>query len=126
FCFIAAGSHRLGQRARGNLPGDTPFVLAPAARTFLTAIADDGVPVAVGLLLIVSGDLEREGFVMFERGPAIDAETGDAGDREFDRQRTARLGGRVIAGSPVYGTHRAVRKGLGVEAGCSLGVLVVP
>src|ERR671931_111139 len=50
----------------------------PSARALLAAIADDGVPVAVGLLLIVGGDLEREGLVMFERRPAIEAETGDA------------------------------------------------
>ena len=37
--FIAAGRHRLGQHARGDLPGDAPFVLAPAAGTFLAAIA---------------------------------------------------------------------------------------
>jgi hypothetical protein len=83
FCFSAAGSHRLYQHARRDLPGDAPFVLAPAARAFLAAIADDGIPVAVGLLLIVGRDLKREGFVMFERGPAIEAETWDAGDREF-------------------------------------------
>jgi hypothetical protein len=58
FCFSAAGSQRLGQYARRDLPGDAPFVLAPTASTFLTAIADDGVPVAVGFLLIVRGDLE--------------------------------------------------------------------
>jgi hypothetical protein len=52
------------------LPGNAPLVFAPAAGAFLPAIADDGVPVAVGLVLIVDGDLEREGFVMFERAPA--------------------------------------------------------
>src|SRR5687767_11249367 len=57
-CLITAGCHRLGQHARCDLPGDAPLVLAPAARTLLAAIADDGVPVAVGLLLIVGGDLE--------------------------------------------------------------------
>jgi len=65
-CFIAAGRQRLGQHARRDLPGHAPLVLAPAARALLTAIADDGVPVAVGLLLIVGRDLEREGFVMHE------------------------------------------------------------
>src|SRR6476646_6542234 len=54
-CFVAAGRHRLGQHARRDLPGDAPLVLAPAARTLLAAIADDGVPVTVGLLLIVGG-----------------------------------------------------------------------
>src|SRR5882757_2430309 len=69
--FSAAGRHRLHQHARRDLPGDAPSVLAPAARALLAAIADDGVPVAVGLLLILGGNLEREGFVMPERGTAI-------------------------------------------------------
>src|SRR6195256_3541334 len=125
-CFIAAGRHRLGQHARRDLPGDAPLVFAPAARTLLAAIADDGVPVAVGLVLIVGGDLEREGFVMFERGTAVEAETRDAGNREFDHQHIALLAGWVVTGCTVDGTHRAVGKGLGVEAGSSLGVLVVP
>src|SRR5688572_22408418 len=51
-CLIAAGRQRLGQHAWRDLPGDAPLVFAPAARTLLAAIADDGVPVAVGLVLI--------------------------------------------------------------------------
>jgi hypothetical protein len=78
------------------LPGDAPFVLAPTACTFLAATTDDCVPVAVGFLLIISSDLEREGFVMVERGPAIEAETGAAGDCEFDRQQVARLAGQSL------------------------------
>ena len=35
--------------------------------------------------LIVSGDLEREGFVMLERGASVEADTGDAGDCEINR-----------------------------------------
>src|SRR3954447_2979909 len=113
---------------RGVICQETPHLSLhqPHALSWPPLIADDGVPVAVSLFLIVSGDLEREGFVMLERGPAIEAKTGDAGDGEFDRQHVARLAGRIVAGSTVDGTHRAVRKGLGVEAGCSLGVLVVP
>ena len=42
----------------GDLPGNPPAILAPAAGTLLTAIANDGVPVAVRLLLVVGGDLE--------------------------------------------------------------------
>ena len=30
-CFIAAGRQRPGQHAWGDLPGDAPFVFAPAA-----------------------------------------------------------------------------------------------
>src|ERR671930_2558524 len=63
-CLIAAGRQRLGQHARRDLPGDAPLVFAPAACTLLPTIADDGVPVAVGLVLIFCGDLEREGFAM--------------------------------------------------------------
>src|SRR6267143_2979718 len=124
--FIAAGRQRLHQHARRDLPGDAPLVLAPAARTLLAAIADDGVPVAVGLVLIVGGDLEREGFAMFERGTAVEAETRDAANCEFDRQHVALLAGWVVTGCTVDGTHRAVGEGLGVEAGSSLGVLIVP
>src|SRR4249920_2113536 len=82
-CFIAAGRHRLGQHARRDLPGDAPLVLAPAARTLLAAIADDGVPVAVGLLLIVGGDLEREGFALLERGTSVETDTRHTGNCEF-------------------------------------------
>src|SRR6266566_7276679 len=74
-CFIAAGRQRLGQHARRDLPGNAPLVLAPAARTLLATIADDGVPVAVGLGLIVGGDLERECFAVLDRGTAVEANT---------------------------------------------------
>ncbi len=58
FGLTAASRHRIGQRARGKLPGETPAVLAPAALAFCAAIADDRVPVTVRLLLIVRRDLE--------------------------------------------------------------------
>src|SRR3954465_10599441 len=48
-----ASGKSLGKRARGDLPRETPTVLTPAALTFSSAIADDGVPVAIGLFLIV-------------------------------------------------------------------------
>src|SRR5580658_5341140 len=54
----ATGRKRLGERARGDLPGEAPAVLAPPALTFLAAIADDRVPVAVRLFLSVRRDLE--------------------------------------------------------------------
>src|SRR4030088_357189 len=125
-CFIAAGRHRLCQHARRDLPGEAPSVLAPAARTLLASIADNGVPVAVGLLLIVGGDLKRESLVMLERRTAVEANTGDAGDCEFYRQHVALLAGGVVTGCTVDGAHGAVGKGFGVEAGSSLRVLVVP
>src|SRR5882724_955029 len=109
-------AERFHQHAWRDLPGDAPLVFAPAARALLAAIADDGVPIAVGLLLIVGGDLEREGFVVLERRTAVEAETGYAGDREFDRQHVARLAGRIVTGCTLDGTHCTVGKCLGVEA----------
>src|SRR5918995_1497495 len=47
----ATSRKRVGQRARGDLPGEAPAVLAPTALAFRAAIADDRVPVAVRLLL---------------------------------------------------------------------------
>src|SRR5258705_5950841 len=125
-CFIAANRQRLCKHARRDLPGDAPLVLAPAERALLASMADDGIPVAVGLLLIIGGDLKRESFVMLERGTAVEAHTGDAGDCEFHRQHVALLAGWVITGCTVDGTYRAVGKGFGVKAGSSLGVLIVP
>src|SRR4029077_16318993 len=125
-CFIAAGRHRLGQYARRDLPGDAPLVLAPAAHAFLATIADDGISIAVGLLLVFGGDLEREGLVMFEHGSAVEADTRDPGNCEFHRQHVALLAGWVVTGRTVNGAHRAVGKSLCVEPGSSLGVLIVP
>jgi hypothetical protein len=42
-CLIATGRKGVGQRARRDLPREPPAILAPAALTFLTAIADDRV-----------------------------------------------------------------------------------
>src|SRR5262245_46054355 len=75
---VAAGRHRVGQHARCDLPRHAPFVLAPAAGALLAAIADDGVPVAVGLGLTVGGDHEREGFAVLELRTAVEADAGDA------------------------------------------------
>src|SRR5262249_4822076 len=125
-CFIAASGERLGQHARRDLPGNAPLVFAPAALAFLPAVADDGVPVAVGLVLIVGGDLEREGFVMFEHRAAVDTDARDAGNREFDDQHITCLAGWVVTRCTADGAHYAVGKGLGVEVGSSLSVLIVP
>jgi len=63
---------------------------------------------------------------VFERWTAVEANTRDAGDREFDNQHITRFSGRVVAGRTVGGAHRALRKGFGVEASSGLGVLIVP
>src|SRR4051812_23157080 len=77
-CLGSACLHRFHQNARGDLPGDAPFILAPAALAFLATIADDGVPVAVGLFLIFRRDLEGESLAVLDRRAAIQADAGDA------------------------------------------------
>src|SRR5512134_387085 len=106
-CFFASGCQCFGQHARRDLPRDAPFVFAPAALALLATIPDDRVPVAVGLFLIVGGDLERKGFAVLECGTTVEADTGDAGDREFYRKHVALLAGWVVAGRAMDSTHRA-------------------
>src|SRR6516165_2691321 len=125
-CFIAASRKRVGQHAWRNLPGNSPLIFAPPALALLSAITDDCVPVTVGLFLIFSRDLKREGFVMLENGTAVEAETGYAEDGEFNRQHVALLSARIVARCIVHGSDSAVGKGRSIEAGSSLGVLVVP
>ena len=79
FRLLTAGRHRGHKHARRDLPRDAPAILAPAAGAFLPAIADDCVPQAVRLGLIVGGDLERESLIVPEGGPAVQADARDAG-----------------------------------------------
>src|SRR5262245_20301422 len=57
-CLSASRRKRVSEHARCNLPGQSPAVLTPPALTFLAAIADDRVPVAVGLFLSVGRNLK--------------------------------------------------------------------
>src|SRR5688572_25579585 len=74
--------YRLHQGYRRDLPGKAPFVLAPAALALLAAVADDRVPVAIRLGLIGGCDLKREGFVVLERGSAIESDAGNSHHRK--------------------------------------------
>src|SRR6266581_8882105 len=96
-CLSATGRKRLGQRARGDLPGEAPAVLAPTARAFLAAIADNRIPVAVSLCLLVRGDLEGKRLAVLERRAAVETEAGNAADGELHRQNIAGLAARVVA-----------------------------
>src|SRR5882672_570018 len=122
----ATGRHRVGQRARGDLPGEAPAVLAPTARAFLAAIADDRIPVAVRLRLIVRGDLEGERLAVLERRAAVETKAGNAEDGELHRQNIAGLAARVVARRLVDSGHFTIRKGGGVEPRRVLCVLVEP
>src|SRR4029077_2313762 len=125
-CFVAASCHRFGQYPRRDLPRQAPLVFAPAARAFLAAILDDGVPIAIRLSLIVSGDLERKCLIMFEHGAAVETNAVDASNFELDRQHIPLLAGRIVTGCTVDGTQRAVGKSLGIKSSSGLGVLIVP
>jgi hypothetical protein len=89
-------------------------------------LADDRVPEAVGLGLVVGGDLERERLVRLERGPAVEAEAGNAEHGELDREHVALFAGREVARRFHHAADRAVGKGLGVEARRLEGGAVVP
>lgn len=65
---------RFRQDDRRNLPGQSPFILAPTARALLAAVADDRVPVAIRFGLVSGCDLKRERFVVLERRSAIEPE----------------------------------------------------
>src|SRR5580704_4125304 len=120
----STGRQRVGQRARGDLPGEAPAVLAPTARAFLAAVADNRIPVAVRLRLIVRGDLEGKRLAVLERRAAVETEAGNAEDGELHRQHIAGLAARVVARCLVDGGHFTIRKGGGVEPRCVVRVLV--
>ena len=96
--------YRFRQSHRRNLPGQAPFVLAPAARTLFAAVADDRVPVTIGFSLVSSCDLKRECLVVLERGSTIESEAGNSQYDKLDRQHIAFLAGRKVSRCRV---HRA-------------------
>ncbi len=63
---------------------------------------------------------------MLKCGTAVEADARDAGHREFDNEDITRLAGRIITGCTADRAHAAVGKGIGIEAGSRLGILVVP
>lgn len=121
-----ATGDRLHQHTRRDLPGDAPAILAPAAGAFLTAIAHNRIPIAVGFGLIVCGNLEGKRFVVREVRPAIEAHTYHARDGEFDQQHIALLAIGIVTRRAVYHAHMAVGKGSGVELGGFQRVAHIP
>src|SRR5437660_8753022 len=114
-CPILTG-RRFQECTRGDLPGQAPSVLAPPARAFGSAVADDRIPVTIALGLVLGDDLEREGFAVFESGAAVQAETGYAQHRELDRQHLSLLASRRIARGVMARRDRAVAARRGVSS----------
>src|SRR5882762_9333965 len=115
-CLTATSRKRIGQRTRGDLPGEAPAVLAPTACAFRSAIADDRIPVTVRLFLMVRRDLKGKSLGVPERQAAVETETGNAQDGELHSQHIALLAARIVTGSLVNSGYFTVRKGGGVEA----------
>ena len=89
--------YRFGQSDRRDLPGQSPFVLAPAARTLFAAVADDRVPVTISFGLVSGCDLKRERFVVLECGSAIEPEAGNPHHGKLYRQHIPFLPGRKVS-----------------------------
>ena len=89
--------YRSCQSQRRNLPGQAPFVLAPAARTLFAAVADNRVPVTISFGLVSSCDLKRECFAVLEGGSAIEPEARNPHDDKLDRQHIPLLPGRKVS-----------------------------
>src|SRR3546814_14824379 len=70
---------------------------------------------AIGLGLVVGGDLERERLAVLERRASVQADAGDARHGELDGQYVALLAGRKIPRRAVDRPHGAVREGFGIE-----------
>src|SRR5690606_9961602 len=69
------------QRARNDLPGDAEAVLQPTALAGLPAL-DEPPPVVVDLLLIGAVDVQRDGLVELELGPAVEGVERHSADLE--------------------------------------------
>src|SRR6188768_1196456 len=83
--------YRLGKSDRRDLPGQSPFVLAPAARTLLAAVADDRVPIAIRFGLVGGCDLKRKRFIVLERRSAVEPEAWNAHHGKLDGQHVPLL-----------------------------------
>ena len=90
---------RFRQGDRRNLPEQSPFVLAPAARTFLAVVADDRVPIAIRFGLVNGCDLKRERPVVLDLGSAIEPEAGNSHHGKLDSQDSTFLPGRIVPGA---------------------------
>src|SRR5688572_31577204 len=97
--------HCFGQSDRRNLPGQAPFVLAPPARTFFAAVADDCIPVTISLGLVSGCDLKRECFAVLERGATIEPEAGNSHHREIDCQYISLFPGRKVPWRELHRTN---------------------
>jgi hypothetical protein len=117
---------RLCQCQRRDLPRQSPFVLAPAAVTLLSTIADDRILIAIRFGLVSGCDLKRERLVMLERRPSVETEARNAHYGEQNGQHISFLPRRKVPRCAVYCVNGRVWKGSGVKPCRVLGVPVIP
>src|SRR5688572_6172392 len=117
---------RFRQDDRCDLPGHSPFVLAPAARALLATVADDRVPITIRFRLVGGCDLKRERFVVLERRSPVEAEARNAHHRKLDGQHVAFLPRRKVSRCAVHCGDGRIGKGLSVEPRRVLGVAIIP
>src|SRR3546814_2512290 len=96
---------------------DLPAILAPAAHAFLATIADDRVPIAIGLFLIVGQNHEAHRLVGLEMRAAVQADERLAEHGELHRQFLASPGRRIVVRRRVARADMAVGEGRGIEFG---------
>src|SRR5262249_59496443 len=99
---------------------------APADCPLLSAVAEKGFPVGICFCWMVGRDWEREGLVVFEGGTAIETDAGNARHDEIDGQYVPSFATGIVGRGSVHTLHAALRESCGVEAGRSLGILVIP
>src|SRR5438270_12445571 len=112
---FARRAGQLQQPLRGDLPGIAPLVLAPATHALFAATFGNGVPIAVGLFLIVGQDHEAHGLVRLEVRAAVEPDEGLAKHSELNRQLFAPVAPGKIGGGVMRRTDAAVREDGGVE-----------
>jgi hypothetical protein len=120
-----AAGIRPGQGDWCNLPGDTPLVLAPTALALLASIADDRVPITIGLGLIFGGNLERKRLIVLDGGSTVKPQAGDAHHGELDRQHVTLLTRRKVSGCAMHRTDGRIGEGPGIEPRRLFGVAIV-
>ena len=115
---VAVGACRqVEQQPRRDLPRVAPAVLAPTAGALGSAVPDDRVPVAVGLLLVFGDNHETHRFIGCEGRAAVQPYELLPQNGEFDGQLAAFAAAGKVPGGSVYPAHMAVRKGGGIELG---------
>ena len=126
FRLVAASSQRVDEHTRSDLPRHTPSVLAPAALALLATVVNDGIPVAVGLLLRVGRDLEGERLTLWKLRATVEAHAGNAEHREVHGDDVTFFATRIVRRRRLHARDVGVGKGLRVETGRVLGIVVEP